>query len=162
MPLNTRSKCKENYNVKYPHTCPKTEAEKREIEKQKWEKASGLGKVFLYHPDTPYLVRMVSYFWLYISAGGLLITVVTIVFLIKEVVLGNNIELEVYQIYSIVMGVGGLSLAYGLTHLKRWSLFLYAAIIIFMSIMAGGIFIILSLGFIPLIMERKKFGVGSR
>lgn len=159
MPLIKCQKCGQEYDSFYSiHICEKTETEKKEKERQKWETASSLRRIFMYHPQASFLTRVISFLWLLPSIGGLGI-LIGISLLIKEVILESKSEYLGTYIYIIAVGAGGLLLSYGLSHLKRWSLFLYPTLLIFILMIANVILLGLMglLGFILVLFDYKRF-----
>ena len=131
------------------------EEKKREKEMREWEKASDLKRIFTYHPETPVLVRIISFLFLLPSVGGLGILLLTFLILSGDIKQNYNFGF----LYIYIWMITTLILSYGLSHLKRWSLYLFGIllIIVFLKnnlIMFGPIGLI---GFVIVLIYYKKF-----
>jgi len=164
MPITKCKKCGEKHeSLQSMHICKVEAAEKKKREKQKWGKASGLRRIFMFDPEASFAARAVSIVWM---LPGIAVPIVIFV-LIPHMIRGepswgvfSRWGIKYYfEIYAITVSMGGLLLGYGISHLKRWSLVLYPALIIFYFIWTEVLWIGLAsiLTFIVLVVDRKKF-----
>lgn len=100
-------------------------------------------KHFLYPPAIPLEVRIASLLWLVPTVFSL--------WALPQIItddLGT-----VLLLYTTFLGISGLFISYGLSHLKRWSIYLFAAVMIIL----GGASIVFLIAFIFVLRHWKKF-----
>ncbi len=110
----------------------------------------------MYHPEISYPTRVISIAWLFPIVGFLAL----IPILVDDVILKGQIEVLMGDYgYILVLGVGSLFLSYGLSHLRKWSLFLFPALLLFLFIATGGIYLgpMGLIGYLIVLMDYKKF-----
>ena len=94
-----------------------------------------MSNLFSYHADTPTEVRIASRLWLFPTV----FSVLAIPYIIIED-LGTKLLL-----YTIFIGISSFLISYGLSHLKRWSIYLFGALMAISLFIIGGTSILFSL-----------------
>jgi hypothetical protein len=156
MPLTKCSKCGEEYDTLYSiHECKKEEGEKKKKEEERWRKTSDLGRIFMYHPEAPKSVRIIAFLLLFQSMGGLGILGWIYLFLIGEI---QKKDFNTF-LFVLIWMIGTLILSYGLSHLKRWSLYLSGALLISIFVFTKYIYFgpVGLIGFVIVLNHYKKF-----
>jgi len=102
---------------------------------------------FSYHPDIPFGIRRVSFLWLFPSVFCFL----AIPYIIIEH-LGEEL-----LFYVVFIGISGLFISYGLSRLKRWSIYLSGLVLIISSFISREISILFLIAFIFVVLHWKKF-----
>lgn len=157
MSLIKCSKCGKEYDGFYIHICEKEGIEKKGSEKQKWEVAPGFKKIFMYDPRASHITRIISFFLLFPSTG----IFAGIPLFIQEVIIEGKNEMAATYLYAIGIGILSLLISYGLSHLKKWSLFLYGVFIIIIFLITRGTILFGFTGIAGLILvfyfDNKKF-----
>ena len=148
-----------NNNIYTCDKCGKEEGNNKEKKWERWNKASDLRRVFMYHPGVPILVRIIALFLLFLFIGGLIITVLGLSTMDFQ---RNQVEGFDLLLFPVLL-ISILITSYGLSRLKRWSLYLFgiSLICIFIEIKNGyfslNFGLIWLIGFIILLSYYKKF-----
>jgi len=119
----------------------------------------------MYDPDTPSATRFISFLWLMPAVLGLLGTLIFLIGFLWTLLSGGDLswlsdEAQNIPAYKLALAFDILAifLAYGLSHLKRWSLYLYGAFLIYFFMTTG--YIIIGLlgipGFILVLLDYQK------
>ena len=106
-----------------------------------------LKKLFSYSKNIPNSVRIASFLWLFP-------TIFSILVIPYIIVKGLNLDLVLYTAF---MGISGLLISYGLSHLKRWAVYLFGAIIVLSFFITGAGSTLFLIVFLFLLPHWRKF-----
>ncbi len=139
-----------------------SEEDKDNEKREKWEKATGFKKFFMYHPDTSHLTRAASLLWL-IPALGVLAGAVLLMFLFYYYITGDIVgyEKEVVNlptyIYGMTVGLIALLVSYGIAHLKKWSIYLSSFLLVVILLITGEFYSLGLIAFVLTLIDWKRF-----
>ena len=154
------SKCGKEYDGLYEdHVCEGIKRKEYEEKKRKWEEASDLKRIFMYHPDMPKLVRYIAFVFSFSVCGMALSIILTGMLMVvapEDIHIASpGLSLPLLFICCVML----VFLNYGISHLKKWSIPLFVVFVVFLFIISGDIYFgpIGLIGLVIVIIHRKEF-----